>query len=167
MVLSRLSDSHFITDHSDQRKLQPTCRIPSVKYSNTISKYRLYHNSQQIIRKSCRFPYLYSPRTNQTSRRLICSVATESVSESVEESKMEGPKEIFLKDYKLPDYYFDTVDLSFSLGEEKTIVCAKINVVPRVNGVAAPLALDGVDLKLISVKINGIELKVWNTKASY
>ncbi|XP_023752765.1 puromycin-sensitive aminopeptidase [Lactuca sativa] len=81
------------------------------------------------------------------------------MSESVGESKMEGPKEIFLKDYKLPDYYFDTVDLSFSLGEEKTIVCAKIRVVPRVDGVAAPLALDGVDLKLISVRINGIELK--------
>ncbi|KAL7594706.1 hypothetical protein Lser_V15G30366 [Lactuca serriola] len=139
--------------------LQPTCRIPSVKYSNTISKYRLYHNSQQIIRKSCRFPYLYSPRTNQTSRRLVCSVATESVSKSFEESKMEGPKEIFLKDYKLPDYYFDTVDLKFTLGEEKTIVFAKINVVPRVNGVTPPLALDGIDLKLISVKINGNELK--------
>ncbi|CAH1453642.1 unnamed protein product [Lactuca virosa] len=72
---------------------------------------------------------------------------------------MEGPKEIFLKDYKLPDYYFDTVDLSFSLGEEKTIVCAKISVVPRVDGIAAPLVLDGIDLKLISVKINGNELK--------
>ncbi|CAI9291173.1 unnamed protein product [Lactuca saligna] len=139
--------------------LQPTCRISSVKYSNTISKYRHYHNSQQIIHKSYRFPHLFSPRTNQTSRRLICSVATESVSKSFEESKMEGPKEIFLKDYKLPDYYFDTVDLKFTLGEEKTIVCAKISVVPRVNGVTPPLALDGIDLKLISVKINGNELK--------
>nr|KAJ0199241.1 hypothetical protein LSAT_V11C600331210 [Lactuca sativa] len=72
---------------------------------------------------------------------------------------MEGPKEIFLKDYKLPDFYFDTVDLSFSLGEEKTIVCAKISVVPRVDGVPAPLVLDGIDLKLISVKINGNELE--------
>lgn len=87
-------------------------------------------------------------------------MATESAPKSVEEeSEMEGPKEIFLKDYKLPDYYFDTVDLSFSLGEEKTIVCAKINVVPRVEGVTAPLALDGTDLKLLSVKINGNELK--------
>ncbi|KAI7747638.1 hypothetical protein M8C21_032531 [Ambrosia artemisiifolia] len=72
---------------------------------------------------------------------------------------MDAPKEIFLKDYKLPDYYFDTVDLSFSLGEEKTIVTAKISVVPRVDGAAAPLVLDGVDLKLLSVKINGNELK--------
>ncbi|XP_071689917.1 puromycin-sensitive aminopeptidase-like isoform X2 [Rutidosis leptorrhynchoides] len=72
---------------------------------------------------------------------------------------MDAPKEIFLKDYKLPDYYFDTVDLSFSLGEEKTTVCAKISVIPRVNGAAAPLVLDGFDLKLISVKINGNQLK--------
>ncbi|CAI9291170.1 unnamed protein product [Lactuca saligna] len=72
---------------------------------------------------------------------------------------MEVPKEIFLKDYKLPDYYFDTVDLSFSLGEETTIVCAKISVVPRVDGVAAPLVLDGIDLKLISIKISGNELE--------
>lgn len=48
-------------------------------------------------------------RTNQTSRTLVRSVATESVPKSVEESKMDAPKEIFLKDYKLPDYYFDTV----------------------------------------------------------
>ncbi|GKE98265.1 puromycin-sensitive aminopeptidase-like protein [Tanacetum coccineum] len=72
---------------------------------------------------------------------------------------MDAPKEIFLKDYKLPDYYFDTVDLSFSLGEEKTIVSAKICVVPRVNGAAAPLVLDGTDLKLISVAIDGNQLK--------
>lgn len=43
------------------------------------------------------------------SRRLICSVATETSSKQVDESKMDVPKEIFLKDYKKPDYYFDTV----------------------------------------------------------
>lgn len=77
---------------------------------------------------------------------------------------MDTPKEIFLKDYKMPDYYFDTVcmqliklehsellsmnyacflsltklplqvDLKFSLGEEKTIVSSKITVFPRVEG---------------------------------
>ncbi|KAJ0716496.1 putative cytosol alanyl aminopeptidase [Helianthus annuus] len=112
----------------------------------------------KIIHRSCRFPYHSLPRTNLT-RTLIRSVATEPAAKSVEEPKMDGPKEIFLKDYKLPEYYFDTVDLSFSLGEEKTIVSAKISVVPRVDGAASPLVLDGVDLKLISVKINGNELK--------
>ncbi|CAN1778121.1 Puromycin-sensitive aminopeptidase [Linum perenne] len=72
---------------------------------------------------------------------------------------MDAPKEVFLKDYKLPDYYFDTVDLSFLLGEEKTIVNSKIAVSPRVEGSSSPLVLNGHDLKLISVKINGNSLK--------
>lgn len=42
-------------------------------------------------------------------RRLACSVATEDLPKQVEEPDMEAPKEIFLKDYRKPDYYFDTV----------------------------------------------------------
>ncbi|KAF8369838.1 hypothetical protein HHK36_032140 [Tetracentron sinense] len=72
---------------------------------------------------------------------------------------MDTPKEIFLKDYKLPDYYFDTVDLKFLLGEEKTIVYSKITVFPRVEGACSPLDLDGKDLKLVSIKVNMEELK--------
>ncbi|KAK3004814.1 hypothetical protein RJ639_017927 [Escallonia herrerae] len=125
--------------------LQAACRVNPVGHSaKTLSRYR---------------NYLSSEKANQTSRRLICSVATEPLPKQVEESKMDTPKEIFLRDYKLPDYYFDTVDLSFSLGEEKTIVCSKISVIPRVEGYASPLVLDGQDLKLISIKINNKELK--------
>ncbi|KAK6137408.1 hypothetical protein DH2020_028831 [Rehmannia glutinosa] len=51
------------------------------------------------------------------------------------------------------------VDLNFTLGEEKTIVCSKIAVYPRLEGGSSPLVLDGVDLKLISLKVNGKELK--------
>ncbi|KAI3991951.1 hypothetical protein MKX01_012896 [Papaver californicum] len=74
---------------------------------------------------------------------------------------METPKEIFLKDYKKPDYYFDTVDLTFSLGEEHTIVSSNITVYPRIEGAVPPpvLVLDGVDLKLLSIKIDGKELQ--------
>ncbi|GFP88904.1 puromycin-sensitive aminopeptidase [Phtheirospermum japonicum] len=72
---------------------------------------------------------------------------------------MDSPKEIFLKDYKQPDYLFDTVHLSFTLGEEKTIVCSKISVNPRLEGSSSPLVLDGLDLKLISLKVNDKELK--------
>ncbi|XVF78889.1 hypothetical protein PTKIN_Ptkin14bG0173900 [Pterospermum kingtungense] len=91
--------------------------------------------------------------------RLFCSVATEPSPKQIEEPTMDAPKEIFLKDYKSPDYYFDTVDLKFSLGEEETIVTSKITVFPRAEGSSSPLVLDGVDLKLISVKVNGKELK--------
>uniref|UniRef100_A0A0D3CP45 Peptidase M1 leukotriene A4 hydrolase/aminopeptidase C-terminal domain-containing protein n=1 Tax=Brassica oleracea var. oleracea TaxID=109376 RepID=A0A0D3CP45_BRAOL len=72
---------------------------------------------------------------------------------------MDAPKEIFLKDYTKPDYYFETVDLSFSLGEEKTIVSSLIKVSPRVKGSSAPLVLNGHDLKLLSVKVEGKLLK--------
>nr|XP_043630936.1 puromycin-sensitive aminopeptidase isoform X2 [Erigeron canadensis] len=138
--------------------LQAIGLVPSVKFSNTISKYRQYHSSQ-IIHRSSRLQYYSLPRKNPTSRILVRSVATQPAPKSVEESKMDAPKEIFLKDYKVPDYYFDTVDLSFTLGEEETIVSAKISVVPRIDGAASPLVLDGVDLKLISVKINGDHVK--------
>ncbi|XP_045820929.1 puromycin-sensitive aminopeptidase isoform X3 [Trifolium pratense] len=72
---------------------------------------------------------------------------------------MAQPREIFLKDYKKPDYFFETVDLKFSLGEEKTIVSSKIAVFPRVEGSSPPLVLDGQDMTLVSVQINGKALK--------
>ncbi|KAG4188721.1 hypothetical protein ERO13_A08G183600v2, partial [Gossypium hirsutum] len=81
-------------------------------------------------------------RMREARRRELCSFAIESLPKEVRESKMNTPEEIFLKDYKSPDYYFDTVDLNFSLGEEKTIVASKITVFPRVE-----------------VKVNGKELK--------
>ncbi|XP_050378743.1 puromycin-sensitive aminopeptidase isoform X2 [Argentina anserina] len=115
--------------------------------------------SEATCRRSYCFPYISIQRDKQANRRLICSVATETVPEQVEESKMGTPKEIFLKDYKMPDYYFDKVDLKFSLGEEKTIVTSKIAVFPRVEGTSSPLVLDGQDLKLLSVRINGTDLK--------
>ncbi|KAG2250349.1 hypothetical protein Bca52824_080485 [Brassica carinata] len=103
-----------------------------------------------------RFPSHSIDRYMQSSRRLFCSVATESVPDKVE---MDAPKEIFLKDYTKPDYYFETVDLSFSLGEEKTIVSSLIKVSPRVKGSSAPLVLNGHDLKLLAVKVEGKLLK--------
>lgn len=123
-----------------------------------VSRYR-FLTSEAVCRRNCRFPYPSVPRDKQGSRRLICSVATDTVPEQVEESKMGTPKEIFLKDYKMPDYYFDTVDLKFLLGEEKTIVSSKIAVFPRVEGSSSPLVLDGRDLKLLSIRINSKDLK--------
>ncbi|KAK1309418.1 hypothetical protein QJS10_CPA09g01731 [Acorus calamus] len=94
----------------------------------------------------------------QSKARLTCSVATQPAP-NIEESKMDTPKEIFLKDYKMPDYYFDSVDLDFLLGEEKTIVSSKITVLPRIEGISCPLTLDGPGLKLISIKVDGKLLK--------
>ncbi|XVE57913.1 hypothetical protein DITRI_Ditri04bG0128000 [Diplodiscus trichospermus] len=131
----------------------------SVSSLKNISRYRCFSALEATCRRNHRFPHSSPYRAREASRRLLCSVATEPLPKQVEESKMDAPKEIFLKDYKSPDYYFDTVDLKFSLGEEKTIVASKITVFPRVEGSSSPLVLDGVDLKLISIKVNGKELK--------
>lgn len=126
--------------------------------AKNIYRYRRFLTSEALCRRNCRFSYPSLSRAKQANRRLICSVATETLKKSVEESKMDTPKEIFLKDYKMPDYYFDTVDLRFSLGEEKTIVSSKITVFPRIEG-SSPLVLDGHDVKLVSICVNGKELK--------
>jgi aminopeptidase N len=92
-------------------------------------------------------------------KRTSCSVATEPPPAATEEPEMDAPKEIFLKHYKKPDYLFDTVDLHFQLGEEKTIVTSRIAVSPSAEGISSPLVLHGSDLKLLSIKVNGNELK--------
>ncbi|KAK0587811.1 hypothetical protein LWI29_029287 [Acer saccharum] len=139
---------------------QAISRVSFVRNSaKSISQNRFLRSSEAVRQINNWFSYPSLYRTIHTRRRLICSVATENLPEQVEESKMEAPKEIFLKDYKMPDYYFDTVDLKFSLGEEKTIVSSKITVLPRVEGSSSPLVLNGSDLKLVSIKVNNKELK--------
>ncbi|KAK7278367.1 hypothetical protein RJT34_23395 [Clitoria ternatea] len=119
-------------------------------FQNTAkSSIRLRHflaSEVNFRRKCCPF-YSSLPRVKQTSRRVICSVATEDLPKEAEESKMEDPREIFLKK---PDYYFET---------EKTIVSSKIAVFPRIEGSPPPLVLDGQDLSLVSIQINGKALK--------
>ncbi|XP_030480896.1 puromycin-sensitive aminopeptidase [Cannabis sativa] len=135
-----------------------TSRVGFIENSaKTVCKHKRFLSSELTCRRNLCFPFPPLSRTKRLSRRLFCSVATEP--KQVDKSEMDAPKEIFLKDYKKPDYYFDTVDLKFTLGEEKTIVSSKITVLPRVEGSSSPLVLDGQDLKLLSVKINGKELK--------
>ncbi|KAJ7952282.1 puromycin-sensitive aminopeptidase [Quillaja saponaria] len=139
--------------------LQSTNRVRCAENTaKSTIRFRCYFASEVCSRKK-HHPLYHSLSKVKQSRRLICSVATEKPPKEVEESKMETPKEIFLKDYKMPDYYFDTVDLKFLLGEENTIVSSKITVFPRVEGSSSPLVLDGHNLKLVSIHVNGNALK--------
>lgn len=104
-------------------------------------------------------PLLSLHSSKFVSKRTACLIATGPSPAATEEPEMDLPKEIFLKDYKKPDYLFDTVDLEFQLGDEKTMVTSKIAVSPGNEGTSSPLALHGCDLKLLSIKINGTELK--------
>uniref|UniRef100_A0A0E0LY10 Protein DETOXIFICATION n=1 Tax=Oryza punctata TaxID=4537 RepID=A0A0E0LY10_ORYPU len=118
------------------------------------------HRSSQV-KNCCSYrPNLRKESTRLVSKRTTCSVATEPPPSATEEPEMDLPKEIFLKEYKKPDYLFDSVNLQFQLGEDKTIVTSKIAVSPGTEGTSSPLTLHGRDLKLLSIKVNGKDLKV-------
>lgn len=61
------------------------------------------------------------------SKRTACLIATEPPPAATEEPEMDLPKEIFLKDYKKPDYLFDTVtQLSKCIQRTAFSICASI-----------------------------------------
>ena len=68
--------------------------------------------------------------------------------------KTDAPKVIKLSEYKQPDYLVETIDLTFHLDSTKTLVQSKI-VILKNNNEGAPLVLNGEELTLKSVKING------------
>ncbi|MCO4753511.1 MAG: aminopeptidase N [Bacteriovoracaceae bacterium] len=70
---------------------------------------------------------------------------------------MSTSKEIFLKDYKEPDFWIEKTELFFDIEVEKTIVHSKLSI--KRNGThSGELVLDGVDLKLLELSIDGQEL---------
>jgi aminopeptidase N len=74
-----------------------------------------------------------------------------------------APKAIHLKNYAPPPYLIDTVDLVFDLGEDVTQVrstlALRANPDSDQTGTGAPLVLDGQDMRLVSVAIDGRPLE--------
>ncbi|KNA03949.1 hypothetical protein SOVF_204310 [Spinacia oleracea] len=140
--------------------LQALSRVNCVQRPvKNLTRFRKFLSLETSLRRNCHFSYPALYRSQEVNRRLICSVATEPSPKQAEDLNMEAPKEIFLKDYKKPAYFFDTVDLKFLLDEDKTHVFSKISVFPADEASASsPLILDGSDLKLVSVKIDGKDL---------
>ena len=69
----------------------------------------------------------------------------------------------YLKDYKKPDYLIDRVNLDFTLKEKETKVASVLHVVPAYTAKqkatsVPPLFLDGEDIKLVSIKLDGKDL---------
>ncbi len=66
----------------------------------------------------------------------------------------------YRRDYQPPDFGIDTVDLSFDLDPDQTIVTARLRVRRRPGAVDknTPLVLDGVELELRAVRLDGLEL---------
>ena len=73
--------------------------------------------------------------------------------------RTEEPQTFRLKDYRPPDWLIDTVDLDVSLDATATIVRAKLKLKPNSAGRPAPLILDGDDLKLRSLTLDGNPLQ--------
>jgi aminopeptidase N len=75
----------------------------------------------------------------------------------------QNPKAVYLKDYQLPPYLIEKTKLFFYLEEESTRVCSELSLrinpeLPKeeVSPEEPPvLELNGVDLELISIKLNG------------
>ena len=62
------------------------------------------------------------------------------------------PRAIHLKDYAPPAFRVETIDLDVDIREDHALVAAKLEV--RRNA-AGPLVLDGDELELVSVTLNG------------
>jgi len=69
--------------------------------------------------------------------------------------RTEEPRPVRLKDYRPPDWLIETVDLDVSLDATATTVRAKLRLKPNGAGPPAPLLLDGEELKLRSLAIDG------------
>ena len=71
--------------------------------------------------------------------------------------RTEEPRAIHLKDYRAPDYHIAEISLDFALDPLATRVTATSKV-KRTGAAGAPLMLDGEELKLISVAVDGRHL---------
>ena len=75
--------------------------------------------------------------------------------DKADQSHMAQPKTVLLADYHRPEFLIDSVALSFDLDESNTQVSSVMQV--RRNGEAAGnvLKLNGRNLELVSIKIDG------------
>ncbi|HEX5508124.1 MAG TPA: aminopeptidase N [Pseudolabrys sp.] len=72
--------------------------------------------------------------------------------------RTETAQPIRLKDYRAPDWLIETVSLDVLLHPTQITVRAALAIKPNPNGAAAPLVLDGDELTLVSLKIDGAPL---------
>jgi len=80
--------------------------------------------------------------------------------------RTEEPHPIRLQDYRPPDWLIETVHLDVSLDPCATTVRAKLKLKPNSAGAPAPLVLDGEELKLRSLALDGKQLAAENFVAT-
>ncbi|MDP1835758.1 MAG: aminopeptidase N [Chlamydiales bacterium] len=74
--------------------------------------------------------------------------------------KATTPRTVLLRDYRPPSHLIPSIDLTFELSDEHTIVSTKMMLEqnPAAGDMAHPLVLNGEELKLLSIKLDGKEL---------
>lgn len=72
---------------------------------------------------------------------------------------MSKPQETFLADYKIPNYLIDTVHLHFELDAAKTHVRSVLSMRKNPQNEDGDCVLDGEQLELLSIKIDGRKLQ--------
>jgi aminopeptidase N len=80
--------------------------------------------------------------------------------------RTEEARPVRLKDYRPPDWLIETVDLDVSLDPTATTVRATLKLKPNGLGPPAPLVLDGDELKLVSLALDGKPLPAENFVAT-
>jgi aminopeptidase N len=80
--------------------------------------------------------------------------------------RTEEPRPVRLQDYRAPDWLIETVHLDVSLDAKASIVRAKLKLKPNSAASPAPLVLDGEDLKLGSLTLDGKPLPPENFVAT-
>jgi aminopeptidase N len=78
--------------------------------------------------------------------------------------RTEEPRAVRLKDYQPPDYRIREIALDFALDAEATRVTGRLQV-ERVGDASAPLVLNGEQLKLVSISLDGRELQAGEYEA--
>lgn len=66
---------------------------------------------------------------------------------------------IHLRDYRPPAWRIETIELEFDLDPESTVVSAQLEVAQDPLQAEAQLRLDGIDIELLSVRVDGCELQ--------
>src|SRR5580704_2402116 len=80
--------------------------------------------------------------------------------------RTEEHRPIRLQDYRPPDWLIETVHLDVSLDPFATTIRARLKLKANRNGTPAPLVLDGEELKLRSLMLNGKPLPAENFVAT-
>lgn len=75
-------------------------------------------------------------------------------------SSTSQPQTIYLKNYQQPDFYIKNTDLDFQIFADKTVVRSRLEIEKNIekNAHQADLVLNGEELKLLSVAVDGEKL---------